>query len=106
KLFQRRSFLLELARPNLKLRDHLWRFRKRKQRPQLLRLLAEKFGGRHIGTPLTREHRGSRNRTVGTAISVKSDQRHHPALCLGIASYITLRRREAGVAGELLDISQ
>ena len=104
------SFLLKLARPNLKLRDHLGHFRKRNQGPYLLRLLAEKLGGWHVGTPLNGERRNSQNRTnmsVGNkgqpSPCVDLNKRHHPALCLGIPGYIPLRRREAGVASKLLD---
>jgi hypothetical protein len=104
------SFLLKLARPNLKLRDHLGHFRKRNQRPYLLRLLAEKLGGWHMGTPLIRERRNSQNRTnmstgnKGQPSScVDLDQRHHPALRLRNAGNIALRGGETGVASKLLD---
>jgi len=107
------SFLLKLARPNLKLRDHLGHFRKRNQRPYLLRLLAEKLGGWHMGTPLTGEHRSSQNRTdmsVGNkgqpSACVDLNQRHHPAFRLGIPGNVPLGGGEARVSREFLHIAQ
>ena len=111
--FRLGSFLLKLAGPNLKLGDHLGHFRKRNQCPDLLRLLAEKLGGWHMGTPLTGEHRSSQNRTdmsVGNkgqpSACVDLNQRHHPAFRLGIARNVALRGGEAGMAGELLHVAQ